>query len=310
MTEENGVRPSEKKTVRRVLKERLLPLCGYTLLFALLRIPPFICLYMVIRGGEDARLPVGAWAAFAVLLHAFLVIPARGFFRTRMAKELGERDEYAAYGEYLRFGLLRYARGLAWGVPFLFGGALYLYRMEAVSFAEQGLMFEAIARFFGFPQGSGLVAKGVILYFAMLFLLGLLFAWGWRRDLAADHLSVRGRRAAEVFAQGARVRRFGAARLRKHTLTQFLLSLPGLMLSAAVLLPYALENLRFSGNIAATWRSAKKLLTQCPPTDRLVLLGAVLLLVMLPLCVLRRLRSASVVRELTREEAESGHAAG
>lgn len=293
----------------RVWKKRLLPLCLRTLLCALLRVPPLCCVFLALSGNDAALLPGWAWAAAGVLLHVLTVIPARAYYRRALARELSYQDGDAGYGCLLKTGLMRYARGLLWGLPFLAGAGYFWYSMEVLPYNEQGLLFEAIARFFGFPQGSGLVAKGAWLYGAMLLLLLLLFIFGWRRDIPADDLPVRAGKETEVFSLSRRVRRAGRVSLRKNTLGNFLLSLPGLAASALALTPYVLENVRVSGNISVLWRSVKRMLTQWPPVRTLLPLALALLLIALPLCALRRLRTVSLVRELALRETGGENAA-
>lgn len=308
MAEESIETLTPEKRAYRVWKSRFLPLTGRTLLFSLLRVPPLLCLFWALRDAPPL-LPAWVWALLCVLSHVLLVIPARGYYRRALSGELGLLQSRGGYGRFLRLGLLRYLRGLLWGLPFLTGVGLFLYCMEAVSFQEQGLMFEAIARFFGFQQGDGLVVKGAALYFALLLPLFLLFLWGWRRDGAADHL-ISCSDANQIFSASRRLRKAGASALRHCTLINFCSYLPGLLLSAAALIPYVRDNVRASGNIAVIWHSVRKMTDRVPPTMTLTLLAAALLLAALPLCVLRRLRVTAVLGALHEKETENGHAAG
>lgn len=293
----------------RVWERRLFPLSGRTFLFSLLRLPPLLCAFLALR--EEAILfAPWVWGAACVLLYGLLVIPARGYYRRALAGELGASQSGGGYARFLRLGLLRYLRGLLWGLPFLCGIGLFLYRMEFVRFTEQGLLFEAIARFFGFQQGEGLIIKGVALYFALLVPFFVLFLWGWRRDLPVDILMACSDENT-VFAESKKVRQAGASALRRCALGNLLLYLPGLAFSVAAMIPYVLGNIRMSGNIAVMWHSLKKLMDRMPPTKTLLLLAAALLLVSLPLCVLRRLRSIDAVSGLARtKQTGGGHAAG
>ena len=299
---------SSMKHAYCVWKKRFFPLAGRTLLFALLRVPPLLCLFCAVRD-EPPLLPAWAWALLSVLTHALLVIPARGYYRRALSGELGFSQSRGGFGRFLRLGLVRYLRGLLWGLPFLAGVGLFLYCMEAVSFQEQGLMFEAIARFFGYQQGDGLVVKGAALYFVLLIPLLLLFLWGWRRDVPADTLIVCSD-DEKVFSASRALRKAGSSCLRHCTRGNFCLYLPGLALSLAALIPYVRENLRVSGNIAVMWHSVRKMTDRVPPVTTLLLLAAALLLAALPLCVLRRLRVTAAVCDLTEEKTGGSHAAG
>lgn len=214
-----------------------------------------------------------------------------------------------AYAAWLRAGLLRCGRGLVWGLPFCAGLLFFLYGMEYLPFPELGQIMQKFAQILG---SEPTVAKGLLVFAGLMALCLLLFLWGWRRDMPMEYLPARSLGAVNTCRLAARVRRRGKGRLFCNTLWNILLSLPALVGWAAVLLPYVRQEVRLTSNPLWTIKGIMTLMKQPLPAEQLGGIIAVLLLLYLPLCALRKMRNAVLTRRLTREGngKEDGRAAG
>lgn len=253
------------------------------------------------------------WCIAAALGYVFAVLPLRFYagecFRQYSAPHLARPSRKIPYAVFLRCGLMRFGRGVLWGLPFLGGMIFFLYGMEYLPFNTMGGHIQQFATLLG---GEPTLDKGLFVFFALLLIFGVIFALGWWRDLPMEYLPARrlGARGVNQYAQKVRARAQG--RMGKNMLQNLLLSLPALLGAIAVLLPYILNNIRFTSNKLMLLQGVLRLIKSPLPGTQLVLLGLVFLLLYLPLCALRKMRNAVLVRRLSRElnEREDGHAAG
>lgn len=255
-----------------------------------------------------AGLPVWMGWALTGLIFLLAVLPLRFW--------AGERLRYAsaphqvrwqgtgAYAAWLRTGLLRFLRGLIWGLPFCAGLFLFLYGMEYLPFTELGQIMQKFALLLG---GELSTVKGLMVFAGLLVLFLIIFLLGWRRDMPMEYLPARRLGAAGTCRFAAKARRRGRGQLLKNTLWNILLSLPALAGCAAVLLPYAQAEVRVASNPLLTVKSVLNLLKQPLPMAQLGALIAVLLLLYLPFCALRKMRNAVLTRRLTSELNDGGH---
>lgn len=301
----------------RAVKKHFFSLYMQTVLQTLLRLPAFFCLYAALNGVSVTEESSAVWYALFCVSFLLLVIPFRFYYGEKLrfysAPNMPAPRRGRPYFTWLRCGIIRFARGLLWGLPFLAGMGFFLYAMEYMPFKELGQFFQRIASFFfSGAEESGLVARGIILYFGGVFLMLLLFAWGWRRDLSMEYLPVRriGVTGMLFSNRKARYRAFGL--LRGITAKNALLSLPAFLICLLILIPFAKENIRVSGNPLMTVRSVKNLFSEPLSGKPLLLLCGDYFLVYLPLLMLRKMRNAVLIRRLTQEldGRRQHHAAG
>lgn len=311
MRREN-TRASVGRAARRALWARGGKITWIMLSQVLLRLPALLMLVLFIRQLPFFFLPAWGWLIPWTLMNLFLVLPLRFWagsaLRACAAPGLPP-ERHFPYGAFFRCALMRYARGLLWGLPFLAGAGLFLYGMEYLPFNTMGGYIQRFAALLGVEPT---LDRGLIVVFALLLLLAAGFALGWRRDMPMEYLPA-GRLGARGVCRCARKVRFrGRGMLARNTLVNFLLSLPALMGGLAVLLPYAAGNLRVTGNKLMLLQSVMRLLKAPLPGKELLMLALVFLLLYLPLCALRKTRNAALVRRLSREwDAQGGgHAAG
>ena len=256
-----------------------------------------------------------AWTGWALtgLIFLLAVFPLRFWAGERLRYYSAPHQPLwkggGAYAAWLRAGLLRCGRGLIWGLPFCAGLLFFLYGMEYLPFTELGQIMQKFAQAVG---GEPSVAKGLGVFAGITALFLLLFLWGWRRDMPMEYLPARSLGAMGTCRLAAKARLRGKGQLLSNTLWNVLLFLPALAGWAVVLLPYVREEVRIASNPLWTIQGIMTLLKQPLPAAQLGGLMAVLLLLYLPLCALRKMRNAVLTRRLTREwnREEDGRAAG
>ena len=250
---------------------------------------------------------LGDWARLCVLLlHILLVLP----FRFRGGEALrcfacNEKIPYRfPYGSFFRTGLIRYALGLLWGLPFLLAASYLVYGWRHLPFNE---MWAPVMSLAGILGREGDFGAGLLLSAVLLVLFALLFAYGWWRLMPTEYLPVRSLPAFRAVREASAIRRKGARSWPGHILTQALLSLPAIIAGAAVLLPYIKNSLPDTTEWRLLLTALVRLLQSPLPLRQALLLTAVFLLLYLPLAVFRKLRNARAVSRLLAHE-EKGYA--
>ena len=279
---------------------------GQALLRALALLPLFF---------SDRLESVPAWAPFAAsaLMYLLLVLPLRFFAGERLryysAPRLNSPRGGKPWANWMAAGLVRCARGMAWGLPFLFCVGYFIYGMKYLPFNKMWQPVQNLAQLVG--QEPSLITGMIIAGIATV-IFAVIFAWGWRRDLPMEYLPVRHLGPGKACRVSAQARKKGKRLLLRTTAVNFLLSLPALVGCAAVLAPYIGEHVFFSGNPQIVLGSLKQLMKTPLPMEQWVELLLVFLLLYLPFLILRKMRNAVAVRRLTRElnDAGGGHAAG
>jgi len=269
-----------------------------------------VCLYFA--GVQLGEAPAEIWLALAMLLYVLLVFPFRfyaGEGLSFVAGGLAEKPPRAVpYGAWLRHGLARQFRGLIWGIPFLAGAGYFIFGMKYMSFTQmwQPIQQLGLLLFNRASMQEGMLTAGILM---ALFLV--LFIFGWRRDMAMEYLNVRGRSVGQTLKKMRRLRSCKRGKQALHFLVNFLLTLPAICGFAGVLVPYLKNNVYFSSNLQITLRSLTKLLETPLPADLMLRLFAVLMIWYLPLCVVRKLLNARLVKKLGESCSQEGekHAA-
>ena len=250
------------------------------------------------------------WIALAVV---FLLIPLRFAEGERLRFCSGPNQPQPrggrAYFRWLKMGLARWGHGCVWGLPFLACAGYLAYGWAHLPFTAMWMPVQEAARLIGREPG---LAAGLPVAGALLALFTALFAYGWWRLLPAEYLPIRHLdvRKAWLFLRRARTR--GRKQLRRNALVNMLLSLPAILGFAAVLGQYVRSRISLSVSPELIVASLMRLLKTPLPGKTAAEMAAVFLVLYLPLMILRKMRSAVLVRRLTREcgDLGGGHAAG
>lgn len=252
------------------------------------------------------------WLVPMIAIYLFCLIPFR-FYEGNWLRCLSEegdawRKGKGDYLKYLRAGLFRYMLGLLWGLPFLTSLSLFLYGMEYLEYNRLGMILEGFAAAVGREPSvtTGLIVCGVLM---AIFLI--LFVFGWRRDGCMPYLPSRRMTAGDLIRISKRVRRRGRKALVENALWNFVLLLPALIGAALVLSPYASGHVRLRGSLLTTVQGVLRLIKTPLPVSVLLGLALAAIILYLPFMMLRRMRTAVLVRRLTEdldEPEEAPHA--
>ena len=262
--------------------------------------------------------PGCAGLILSALVWVFAVIPLRCRNRESMRRAFYSRHHAARGVPYLKWlgaGLIRHLKGWMWGLPFLAGlgycGYYLVTGYDTLSVTDMWRPVQNLPALMGMKPS---LAGGILVAAAALMLLGVLFAYGWRRDMAAEFLPVRSMELKSVLRWSRRMRRHHGKELAKCTLINFLLWLPGALGIGASAAFYLRGRIDTSGAMALSG-SLSRLFQGESLGGFLAAAAAVFFLVYFPLCVYRKMRIAKAVAALMREhmrkaEAQKHHAAG
>ena len=253
----------------------------------------------------DTRLPFAGknsaivWCALSVILYALVVMPARSQGYTALRRYAGGKvRRNVGWMKRVRFGLLRLVRGTAWGIPFW---ALAIYFVWGYNSKDSLNLFlrplmdlgALVAR-----EGDSTIDKGVILYLAVTLFAGLVYAFGWWLDTAADYLDPSGR---ELFRSGRGLMKAHFGRFLMRVFSQGLLLLPGVALLLGILLMYFKGQITLDQGAFSALNSAILLMKKPLPGSVTVYLAAAFLIVYVPLCLIRKARMAQMVCSLEKD---------
>ncbi len=250
------------------------------------------------------KLPDELAIAGCVVIYIFAVIPMRFWARQKMRRVYYSRSAHSrkknVYSTWLKTGLLRYLRGILWGLPFLACMGYFTIARKILDVHTFNIPIHwLIERLNGKATLAYLIIAGVLLLFA------LLFAYGWWRDLPFEYLPVRSIGTKKTLHWSRRILKKHRGEMRKNTFVNALLSIPAWVGFAAVLALYAMKSVNFSLNIELVLRQLLKLLNEKVPQVVLLELLAVFAVLYLPLCVYRKSRNAALMGRLIRSKEHS-----
>lgn len=274
---------------------------------------PFLFHYRPERGLVGLLGPI-----FAVLIYVFAVIPMRCMNRESLRRAYYSRGHSTMESPYLKWlltGFVRHVRGWVWGLPFMAATAYCVFYL--VTNYETMPAPDLWVPVQNFPTLLGMAPSligGIAMVGAVLLLLLLLFAYGWRKDVAVEYLPVRSMEMGKVFRWARRMHRHHGPEMRKCTFVNFLLWLPGALGLCAVAASELLDGVDISAPMAMSG-SLDVLIRNVASPRFLILTGAVFFLVYVPLCVYRKVRIAKTVAALMKKSAHhktrsSHHEAG
>ena len=244
------------------------------------------------------------WTAFAALYIA-LVMPIRCWGGEKLRRMFYTRHmpdkNQSPYGKWLRVELIRYLRGMLWGLPFLLCVGYYLYaKWTEMPYTQMWMPVVNLAVLIGKEPD---VAYGWPIAAALLTIFALLFAYGWWRNVMLEYLPIRSVEIDRCFRWADRMRRHHRGELVKNTIVNMFLTLPALIGFGAVLIPYFMRQVDFSSGAQAVLMLLVRVLRKPLPQAQILSLAAAGVILYLPLCALRKLRNAALAAKLIRASA-------
>ncbi|MBR3019715.1 MAG: hypothetical protein IKH57_21990 [Clostridia bacterium] len=308
---DNGSRTSIGKATRRGLKRNYDEISKAV--FVLLLIHAAIAAPLVFCKSMGGIIPDIAAAGISLAVCIFGLIPLRFWGRQKIRRAFyrhttQDKKHSSAYSRWLSTGLLRYTRGILWGLPFI-ACMVYLTVFRSILDATTFEMpVHRLALWLaGNPEsGTGNVNLAVTLIAVAIALFGLLFAYGWWRDMPFEYLPVRSIGAIKTLHWSRRILKKNWKKMMGCTFVNFLLSLPAIIGFGAVLGMYAMKNVNFSYGIMMTITQLRKLFTQPIPQLVLLELLAVFAVLYLPLCIYRKCRNAALMAKAIGGRSHSG----
>ena len=273
------------------------------------------------NGPAPGGIPWQIGLAVAAAVWVLLVLPLRCQGGEKLRRMFYSRarsgDAGIPYGTWLRTEISRCVRGLMWGLPFfaVIGAAAYSgYQLYAapINKGERLQSVQNLAAWVGREPAldTGLaVALGAAAI--LLLVTGLLFAYGWWRNMPVEYLPSRAIGAGKTFRWARRMRRHHRARFVGTTAVNALMCLPAMAGAVAVLYHYGqtlADYLRqnLSGGDSIGMMQIRAALSRLPVPGRthLLALTGVFLALYLPFCLIRKMRNARLVARLIRSSEE------
>ena len=260
------------------------------------------------------------WVAWlcAAAIYILGIIPLRFWAKEKMrrlfySRHASNRKNYP-YEKWVKTGLLRYGRGLLWGIPFLAGFFYFVigYSVLDAKTYEAPIHWLAMLLEGKAPTatGAGNVTLAMILIVCLMAFFACLFAYGWWRDLPVEYLPVQSIGTWKSFRWAKRIRKSNENEMRGHAAVNMLLTLPALIGFGAVAVLYVREKIDFSLPMQIVLNRVKNLLNNPLPTAQILQLIAVFVILYLPFCVLRKMRNAALIGKLMRDQTGRHHREG
>lgn len=253
-------------------------------------------------------LPAWLGYALAALVYIFGVIPMRFWGREKMRRMVYSRHlnhhRKHVYKKWLITGLLRNARGILWGLPFLAGTVYFTVFRARLDVKTFWTPIQNLAVLVGQEPNIG---TGFTIALILMAVSGLLFVCGWWRDLPFEYLPVRSLGPKKTLHWSRRILKKYRKEMRQNTFVNFFLALPAWIGLGAVLVPYALAGVDFSLNPELVLSQILRLLRTSLPDSVLLMLGGVALLLYVPFWALRKARNTALMGALMKESAHGFH---
>lgn len=294
------------KAARRAIRRHFDQVTTVGFVQIVLRVAVFSPLLLTRLSG--GKLPAWiCWAGVAALYIA-LVIPLRFWAREKLRRLFYTRNQSAkkrnVYQKWLKTGLLRYLRGILWGLPFLAGAVYFTVFRRILDAKTMWMPIRQLAVLVGREPDittGGLIALGLMAVF------GLLFAYGWWRDLPLEYMPVRSLGPIKSLHWSRRILKKHRGEMRKGTAVNFFLSLPAVIGAVAVLVPYVMKQIDFSLGGEMVLNMLLRLLRSPLPRMILLELAGVAVVLYLPLWGYRKMRNAALIAQLMHENSDHTH---
>ena len=297
---------SIRKAAWRGLRKNLNEITTVAFVTALLRVAVFLPMLLCVDFG--GKLPMWMGWVMAAAVYIGGVIPMRFWGREKMrrlfySRHLNRRHK-KIYQRWLNTGLLRYARGILWGLPFLAGLVYFTVFRRTLDAKTFWMPVRELAVLVGQEANLG---TGLLVTLALMTVFGLVYAYGWWRDLPVEYLPVRSLETKPTFHWSRRIRKRHGKEMRRNTFVNFFLGLPALIGLGAVLTPYVRDNVDFSLSADMMVTQLLRLLRTPLPTAELLKLAAVVAVLYVPFWIFRKTRNAVLMGRLMRENDHGSH---
>ena len=277
------------------------------LLARLLALAPLVIL--TLQSGKGAAGFAGL--VLSIALYVGLVIPLRSwggeslrriFFSRNQPKRTG-----LPYRKWLLTGLLRHARGLLWGLPFMICLGYFVIGYGTLPVTDMWRPVQNLPTLLGMEAS---LKTGIFMVGALMLLLAALFAYGWWRDMPVEYLPSRSLGAVKTIHWARRMRQHHGRVLMDVTLINILLALPAAVAFLALLIPYMRDVVDASGAVALTNSIRQLTNLNAIPRDKALIAICIFFLLYLPLCMLRKMRSAAAVAQLMKSRTQTQGSSG
>lgn len=248
----------------------------------------------------------GLWKAASlttcILLIVLLVFPARfraGIVLRRCVERTDNADlRPAGYRTLVSAGMLRFAFGLIWGLPFLIcciGVYLYVFVYDA---SRAGELIERIGRLAVMLIPSADAAKAGVFMAAVIYAVSfLLFLYGCQRGVAYDYILSRGAAPVGAWKTARRLHALRKGRFFINALLSFILIIASLAGFSAVI---AIRSGGISQGFMMLYLAVSSGIVLDPGALAAAL--AVFVLLYLPFIPYRKARNAAVVQDFYEEK--------
>ena len=270
---------------------------------------------LLLSSSFGGKLPPWMTWLMALAVYIALVIPLRFWAKEKMRRQFYTRHmprkKRNPYERWLKTGLLRYLRGILWGLPFIVSfGYVFIcyYVLDGKTYWQPfHWLGNLLAGKSAAALDGGNVGLALVIVFALIIVFALLFAYGWWRDLPMEYLPVRSLGTVKSLHWSKRILKKYRGQMRKCTFVNALLCLPALIGAGIVLVPYVKERINFSLGAETVFATALRTLRSSLPTTQLLALAVVALALYLPLCVFRKTRNAALMGRLMKDNVHHIH---
>jgi len=261
------------------------------------------------------KLPEWISFALAAVVYILLAMPLRFWSREKMRRFYFTRNasdhHRNPYEKWLNTGILRHLRGILWGLPFL---ACMFYLLVLRKFLDVKT-FEAPIHWLAMTlagksvsdTGTGNMFLALVVIGCVIGLFGLLFAYGWWRDLPVEFMPVRSIGTQKTFHWSRRIRKRHGKELRANAVVNILLCVPAVAGVLAVMGPYVAKNVDLSLSRDIVLSLVLRLLRQPLPRLQLIELAGVFAVLYAPFCLIRKARDAALIGQLMHENSHHSH---
>ncbi len=175
---ENPDQLSIRRTAWRGIRKNFDSISTIAIVTVALRAAAFLPMFLSVDFG--GKLPTWMGLAAAAAVYIAGAIPMRFWGREKMrrmfySRHLNSRKKNV-YGKWLKTGLVRYLRGILWGLPFLAGMVYFTVFLSILDAKTFWMPVRSLAVLVGKEPD---LATRMIIALGLMIAFGLLFAFGW-----------------------------------------------------------------------------------------------------------------------------------
>ncbi len=305
-TGENVEQLSIRRMAWRGIRKYFDAITTVAIVTAALRIAAVLPLFLSVDLG--GRLPTWMSVVAALTVYVLGPIPMRFWGREKMRRMFYSRHmnhrKNNLYEKWLGTGLIRYLRGMLWGIPFLACIAYFAVFVRILDAKTFWMPVRSLAVVVGQEPN---ITTGLLVTLGLMALLGLLFAYGWWRDLPVEYLPVRCLGTVKTLHWSRRIRKRHRGAMWKNLIVNIFLSLPFWIGLVAVLAPHVKSSVDFSLSADMVLAQVTRLFKEPLPTKTLLMIGGTVLFLYVPFWIFRKTRNAALMGTLIRENSHTSH---